>query len=139
MGLTLLVALQAWQVPVASQQMQGFLSHLANSGLRDYAHPGKPSPPNVMYVLAIYPGNTPASWRRQLYMDLGNGVKAVNLWPVTLNGATSPGCAVDYRAYGGYPVGAMHMEVRKSVLELSKFDDIIWEGLRVSAASVCFC
>ena len=61
---------------------------------------------------------------RQLYMDLGNGVKAVNLWPVTTNGHTSPGCAVDYRAYGDYPVGAMHMEIRKSVLELSKFDDV---------------
>ena len=135
--------------------MQGWLSHLANAGLRDYAHFGKPSPPNVQYILPMYPGNTPNScksprdcrhlgcilprvqavslWtgRRQLYMDLGNGVKAVNLWPVTTNGHTSPGCAVDYRAYGDYPVGAMHMEIRKSVLELSKFDDVSGHSSRL--------
>ena len=48
--------------------MQGWLSHLANAGLRDYAHFGKPSPPNVQYILPMYPGNTPNSWRRQLYL-----------------------------------------------------------------------
>lgn len=63
-------------------------------------------------------------------------MKAVNLWPVTLNGHTSPGCAVDYRAYGGYRVGAMHMEIRKSLLELSHFDDIIWAGMRGTHADV---
>ena len=41
--------------------MQGWLSHLANAGLRDYAHFGKPSPPNVQYILPMYPGNTPNS------------------------------------------------------------------------------
>ena len=77
------------------------------------------------------PGNTPASWRRQFYGDIGHGAKVLNLFefrPVqaayTENHVSAP---------------AMYQEVRKGLHELGKFEDIMQDGqVRPAKAALWF-
>jgi hypothetical protein len=83
------------------------------------------------YVMPHTPGNTTASWRRQFYGDLAHGAKVLNLFefrPVqaayTENHCSSP---------------AMYQEVRKSLHELGKFEDIIQDGKVLPAQTGIWC
>jgi hypothetical protein len=105
----------AWQVPVGSQQMNSLSLDLFRGGVRD-----QPDAKIQFYVMAHAPGNTPASWRRQFYSDIGHGMKIINLFefrPVqaayTENHVTG---------------AAMFREVRKSFHELGGFEDIVQDG-----------
>ena len=75
------------------------------------------------------PGNTPTSWRRQLFSDIGHGVKFVNLFGL-LDADTAPG--PDY--VGLTAGGASHyIEARRALHELGNFDDIVMHGSAQSA------
>jgi hypothetical protein len=111
-----------WQVPVGTQQMNFLMLDMFRAGIKD-----KKDAKIHYYVMAHTPGNTTASWRRQWYGDLAHGAKVLNLFefrPVqaayTENHVSDP---------------AMYQEVRKSIHELGKFEDIIQDG-RVRPAEV---
>jgi hypothetical protein len=81
---------------------------------------GKPDRKIHYYVMPHWPGNTPNSWRRQFYGDIGHGAKVFNLFeyrPVqvayTENHCSSP---------------EMYQEVRRSLHELGGFEDIVQDG-----------
>jgi hypothetical protein len=42
--------------------------------------PSAPGPALMLYVMGHFPGNTPASFRRQFYGDLSHGMNHVNLY-----------------------------------------------------------
>ena len=90
----------------------------------------------LMFVMPMFPGNTPKAMRRQLYMDLAHGIKAVNWWPVITFESGWNNCAIDYREYAEHPPGAMFVEMRRSMAEVSGFDDIIYSGHRGTHARV---
>lgn len=115
-----------WQVPVGSQQMNFIMLDMFRAAIKD-----KPSAKIHYYVMPHTPGNTPASWRRQFYGDLAHGAKVLNLFefrPVqhayTENHVSSP---------------AMYQEVRKSLHELGKFEDIIQDGKLLRAETGLWC
>ncbi len=104
-----------WQVPVGTQQMNFIMLDMFRAAIKN-----KPQGKIHYYVMPHTPGNTPANWRRQFYGDLAHGAKVLNLFefrPVqhayTENHCNSP---------------AMYQEVRKSLHELGKFEDIIQDG-----------
>ncbi len=66
------------------------------------------------------PGNTPATWRRQFYGDLGHGMQIVNLFEFR------PVQAAYTENYCSDP--AMYQEIRKSLHELGQFEDIVQDG-----------
>eukprot|EP01051_Picozoa_sp_SAG22_P017905 SAG22_NODE_2873_length_2136_cov_1.329406_1_plen_398_part_10 len=78
--------------------------------------------------MAMMPGNTPKAVRRQLYLDLAHGVKAINWWPVVSFESSGSSCAVDYRPYAESGPAAMYTEIRKLMAEISSFDDIVWHS-----------
>ena len=104
-----------WQVPVGSQQMNFIMLDMYRAGLRN-----KPGAKIHYYVMPHTPGNTPRSWRRQFYGDLGHGAKVLNLFEFRPVQA----------AYTENHVSApeMYQEVRKSLHELGQFEDIIQDG-----------
>src|SRR5947208_6008866 len=93
-----------------------FISHvLLREGIKD-----NPAAKIHFYVMPHWPGNTPASWRRQFYGDLAHGAKIFNLFefrPVqaayTENHCSSP---------------EMYQAVRQALHELGQFEDIIQDG-----------
>ena len=104
-----------FQVPVGSQQMNFLSLDLFRAGIRT-----NPAAKIHFYVMPHSPGNTPESWRRQFYGDIGHGAKVFNLFefrPVqaayTENHVSDP---------------AMYQEVRRSFHELGLFEDIVQEG-----------
>lgn len=104
-----------WQVPVGTQQMNSLMLDMFRAGIK-----GKKDAKIHYYVMPHTPGNTTSSWRRQWYGDLAHGAKVLNLFefrPVqaayTENHVSDP---------------AMFQEVRKSIHELAKFEDIIQDG-----------
>ena len=44
--------------------------------------PSAPGAPMMLYVMGHFPGNTPASFRRQFYGDLSHGMNQVNLFVI---------------------------------------------------------
>ena len=64
-----------FQVPVGSQQMNFLSLDLFRAGIRN-----NPQAKIHFYVMPHWPGNTPASWRRQFYGDLAHGAKIFNLF-----------------------------------------------------------
>jgi hypothetical protein len=115
-----------WQVPVGSQQMNFIMLDMFRAAIKD-----KPGAKIHYYVMPHTPGNTTASWRRQFYGDLAHGAKVLNLFefrPVqaayTENHCSSP---------------AMYQEVRKSLHELGKFEDIIQDGKLLPAQTGIWC
>ena len=112
-----------------SEQGVSLLTHLGAAGVRDYSALSQPSSPNVMYVMAMMPGNTPKAVRRQLFLDLAHGVKAVNWWPLVSFESSGSSCAVDYRPYGDSAGPAqMYSEIRHLMAEVAQFSDVIWEA-----------
>jgi len=104
-----------FQVPVGSQQMNFLSLDLFRAGIQ-----GHPEAKIQFYVMPHWPGNTPASWRRQFYGDLAHGAKILNLFefrPVqaayTENHCSSP---------------EMYQAVRQTLHELGLFEDIIQDG-----------
>src|ERR1043166_687089 len=115
-----------FQAPVGSQQMNFLSLDLFRAGMK-----GNPQAKIHFYVMPHWPGNTPASWRRQFYGDLGHGAKILNLFefrPVqaayTENHCSSP---------------AMFQAVRTGLHELGLFEDIIQDGqVRPGVAGLWF-
>jgi hypothetical protein len=115
-----------FQVPVASQQVNFLAVDMYRAAIR-----GKAGAKIHYYIMPHAPNNTPNSWRRQFYGDIGHGVKDFNLFefrPVqaayTENHVNSP---------------AMYQEVRKSIHELGKFEDIVQDGqVRRGVAALWF-
>ena len=115
-----------FQAPVGSQQMNFLSLDLFRAGIK-----GNAQAKIHFYVMPHWPGNTPASWRRQFYGDLGHGAKILNLFefrPVqaayTENHCSSP---------------AMFQAVRQGLHELGLFEDIIQEGqVRAGVAGLWF-
>ncbi len=115
-----------FQVPVGTQQMNSIMLDMFRAGIRH-----KPEAKIHYYVMPHAPNNTPNSWRRQFYGDLAHGAKILNLFefrPVqaayTENHVSSP---------------AMYQEVRKSIHELGKFEDIILDGQVLPAKVGIWC
>ena len=85
-----------------------------------YSVRNRPDAKIQYYVMPHTPGNTTASWRRQFYGDLAHGAKVLNLFeyrPVQL-AYTENHCSDP----------AMYGEVRRSLHELARFEDIIQDG-----------
>jgi hypothetical protein len=104
-----------WQIPLGSQQMNFINLDLFRAGLR-----GKPAARIHYYVMPHTPGNTPASWRRQFYGDLGHGMKIVNLFEFR------PVQAAYTENHTSFP--EMFQTVRRGFHELAGFEDIIQDG-----------
>ncbi len=105
----------SWQVPVATQQMTTILLDLMRFGNR--YHPERAI---CFYVMPHWPGNTVKSWRRLFYGAIGHGATIINLFefrPVqtayTENHVSLP---------------EMYAEVRRSLAELARFEDIVQDG-----------
>src|SRR5262249_33978500 len=115
-----------WQVPVGTQQMNSIMVDMFRAGIR-----GKAEAKIHYYVMPHWPGNTPASWRRQFYGTVGHGAKVLNLF--------------EYRpvqaAYTENHVSRpeMYREVRRGMHELARFEDIVQEGqVRPGAVGLWF-
>jgi hypothetical protein len=115
-----------WQVPVGTQQMNFLQLDMFRAGIR-----GKPGAKIHFYVMPHWPGNTPASWRRQFYGALAHGVKVLNLFEFR------PVQAAYTENYVNLP--EMYQEVRRAVHELGGFEDIIQHGqVRPAPAALWF-
>jgi hypothetical protein len=104
-----------FQVPVGTQQMNLLELDLFRAGLK-----GRPQGKIQYYVMPHWPGNTPASWRRQFYGDLGHGMKIVNLFEFR------PVQAAYTENHSSLP--EMYAEVRRALSELAKFEDVAQAG-----------
>jgi hypothetical protein len=129
----------SWQTPQASPQITAIVLKQFQAGLRRYGPEGalldKPTPPVMMFVMPMFPGQTPREWRKQLYSDLAHGMKMVDTWPmidVLDNGPQ--GCQLDPvpalhstiapdSEFNGY--AGMFKSVRRGFHELGRFDDLI--------------
>ncbi len=115
-----------WQVPVGTQQMNFLMLDMFRCGVRNH-----PEAKIQYYVMPHTPGNTTASWRRQLYGDLGHGAKVLNLFeyrPVQL-AYTENHCSDP----------AMFGEIRRSLHELARFEDVVQDGhVRPGVAALWF-
>jgi hypothetical protein len=115
-----------WQVPVATQQINFLMLDMFRCGVRN-----RPDAKIHYYVMPHTPGNTTPSWRRQFYGDLAHGAKVLNLFeyrPVQL-AYTENHCSDP----------AMYAEVRRSLHELARFEDIIQDGhVRAGVAALWF-
>lgn len=104
-----------FQVPVGTQQMNLLELDLFRAGLK-----GRPNGKIQYYVMPHWPGNTPASWRRQFFGDLGHGMKVVNLFEFR------PVQAAYTENHSSLP--EMYGEVRRGLSELAKFEDVVQAG-----------
>eukprot|EP01051_Picozoa_sp_SAG22_P003128 SAG22_NODE_149_length_17456_cov_5.058363_3_plen_445_part_00 len=89
-----------------------------------------------MYVMAMYPGDTPDGWRRQLFSDLAHGVKHINIWPLQTVDSSSNGCYLDPTPAGNHSFAAMYKEIRRGFLDIGHFDDIIRLGRQAKPSKV---
>ncbi|MBV9125563.1 MAG: beta-galactosidase trimerization domain-containing protein [Planctomycetes bacterium] len=104
-----------FQVPVGSPQMNALVLDMFRAGLRH-----QPGARIHYYVMAHAPNNTPHGWRRQFYLDLAHGVRVFNLFEFRPVQAAYTENHVDEPA--------MYQEVRTSLHELGRFEDIVQEG-----------
>lgn len=104
-----------FQMAVGSQQMNAISLDLFRAAIK-----GQPKAKIHFYVMSHWPGNTPESWRRQFFNDLGHGMQIVNLFEFR------PVQAAYTENHNSLP--AMYDEVRKSFGELSQFEDILQDG-----------
>jgi len=115
-----------WQVPVGTQQMNSIMVDMFRAGIR-----GKPERKIHYYVMPHWPGNTPASWRRQFYGTLAHGAKVLNLFEFR------PVQAAYTENHVSLP--AMYQEVRQGLHELGGFEDIVQDGqVRPGVAGLWF-
>ncbi|MEO5618669.1 MAG: hypothetical protein ABIS67_12955, partial [Candidatus Eisenbacteria bacterium] len=104
-----------WQVPVGSQQMSAISLDIFRAGIRN-----QPNAKIHYYVMPHWPGNTPASWRRQFYGAIGHGAKILNLFEFR------PVQAAYTENHVSLP--AMYQAVRQGLHELGTFEDIVQDG-----------
>lgn len=115
-----------FQVPIGTQQMNFLGLDLFRAGLKGKAHAKI-----HYYVMPHWPGNTPASWRRQFFGDLGHGMKIANLFEFR------PVQAAYTENHTSLP--EMYAEVRKGLYELARFEDIVQDGqVRPGVAGLWF-
>jgi hypothetical protein len=101
--------------PVGSPQVNMLSVDILRAGIR-----GKPKAKIDYYVMAHSPNNTPAGWRRQLFGDIGHGVKIFDLFefrPVQASYTENYVNAVE-----------MYREVRTGIHELGTFEDLVQAG-----------
>ena len=104
-----------WQVPIGSQQMSALSLDIFRAGIRH-----RPEAKIHYYVMPHWPGNTPASWRRQFYSAIGHGAKILNLFEFR------PVQAAYTENHVSLP--AMYQAVRQGLHELGAFEDIAQDG-----------
>lgn len=115
-----------FQVPVCSQQVNALLLDLFRAGLK-----GRPDGKIHMYVMPHWPGNTPASWRRLFYNNLGHGMKVVNLFEFR------PVQAAYTENHCSLP--ETYQQVRTALHELGTFEDLVQDGhVRPGLAALWF-
>lgn len=115
-----------FQVPVCSQQVNALLLDLFRAGLE-----GRPEGKIHMYVMPHWPGNTPASWRRLFYNNLGHGMKVVNLFEFR------PVQAAYTENHCSLP--ETYLQVRTALHELGTFEDLVQDGqVRPGLAALWF-
>jgi len=115
-----------FQVPVGSQQMNFLSLDLFRAGIKN-----NPQAKIQFYVMPHWPGNTPASWRRQFYGDLAHGAKIFNLFEFR------PVQAAYTENYCSSP--EMYQTVRQALHELGTFEDILQNGqVRPGVAGLWF-
>ncbi len=115
-----------FQVPVATQQMNFLSLDLFRAGVK-----GDRKAKIHFYVMPHWPGNTPASWRRQFYGDLAHGAQILNLFEFR------PVQAAYTENHVSLP--AMYREIRRSFHELGTFEDIVQDGrVRTGTAGLWF-
>ncbi len=110
----------AWQVPVASPQLNEISLDLFRAGVR-----GKDRARLLHYVMPHSPGNTPRMWRRQFHAALGHAMKAVDLFEF------NPVWAAYTENHVSDP--AMYATVLRTFKELGTYEDLVQAG-RVRAA-----
>ena len=87
--------------------------------------PTAPGAPMMLYVMGHFPGNTPASFRRQFYGDLSHGMNQVNLFVVKTSFSATTCDYID-------PDGGTWPAHRQVLNEFGMMDD-------VSALSITQC
>jgi hypothetical protein len=65
----------AFQIPLATPQMNNLRVDMIRSGLRK-----RPNPQMMQYIMPHTPGNTAREWRMLLFSDLAHGVNIINLY-----------------------------------------------------------
>ena len=87
-----------WQTPQASPQITTIVLKMFQAGLRRYDAESATAPtrPILMFVMPMFPGQTPKEWRKQLYSDLAYGLKMIDIWPLADIVDNGPGgCYMD--------------------------------------------
>ena len=121
-----------WQTPQASPQITAIVMKMFQAGLRKYDNDTTtPQPPILMFVMPMFPGQTPREWRKQLYSDLAYGLKIVNIWPLADIVDNGPGgCYMDPTpVVKGNEYAGMFKSVRRGFHELGKCQADSYEGL----------
>lgn len=137
-------SVQVFGPPVGTQQMTALLIDVFRSAVRDHSRPPVPtanpltadgvwsgSAPIMMYTMLHLPGNTPRSWRRQLFSDVMHGMKFLNLFNL-LDEDTAPGPDFVGLTAGG---ASHYVEARRTLNELGNLDDIVMHGAAQSVGS----
>ena len=139
-----------WQAPLGSQQMFTLTVDALRAGMTRYpnkttssvypyrAHPADrvpflpsaPGAPMMLYVMGHFPGNTPASFRRQFYGDLSHGMNRVNLFVLKTSFAATTCDYIDVDG-GTWPA---HRQVLN---ELGMMDDVSARSIRQWGAHLC--
>ncbi len=104
-----------FQMPVATPQMNFLQIDMFRAAIKD-----RPDAKIQMYVMAHWPGNTPAHWRRQFYGAIAHGAKIFNLFEFR------PVQAAYTENHVNLP--EMYQEVRRAFHELGTFEDIVQDG-----------
>lgn len=114
--------------PPLPRKAQGPLSVAAAALRRLPSSATKPGRAIMQYVMPHYPGNTPASWRRQLFGDIAHGVKYLHLY-VLAPCFSSP--AGDYSDGDG----GMYEQILTAAHEVGQFDDILADSVPHAAGT----
>ena len=109
----------SWQSPIGTQQMSTLLLDMFRAGRRHAKTAAERQ--TMFYTMAHAPGNTPASWRRNFFGYCAHGMTMLNLYEFR---PTVASYTENYVATGW----GMYAEVRKSLAELSAFEDILQSG-----------
>lgn len=104
-----------WQVPVGTPQMNAINLAMFRAANRPY-----PERDIHYYVMAHYPGNTPAMWRRLFFNALGHGMTMLNLYQFTpLHSSYTENYVESH---------AMYQAVLRTVREFGTYEDLVQSG-----------